>query len=171
MLAKKPPTSIIRTQTLQKRHLMATNVILSKVPNYLTSKESKSFSSSNSSKLSYYLSNKAQGISILRDIDHLSNLKVTDAGGDNIVFVSSSRGIINLGAGNDKVTIVQKAASWFHRGTEHYSVTINAGPGNDIINGGPNKDTIDAGPGNDVIKGDADDDTITIGQGNDIDDI
>ena len=138
-----------------------TNVILSRVPDYNLAKSINVAQSGQN----FYLSDKAQVISILGSTYRPT---ITDAGGDNIVFVSSSRGIINLGAGNDKVTIVQRPASSIQRIFKTYSVAINAGAGNDIINGGPNKDTIDAGPGNDVIIGGEDDDTITIGQGNDI---
>ena len=73
----------------------------------------------------------------------------------------SDRLAVNTGGGSDNITATALAATGPR-------LTIDAGAGNDTINGSQGADTIVAGDGNDTVFGDNGNDTALLGAGNDL---
>ena len=73
----------------------------------------------------------------------------------------SDRLAVNTGGGSDNITATALAATGPR-------LSIDAGAGNDTINGSQGADTIEAGDGNDTVFGDNGNDTALLGAGNDL---
>jgi Ca2+-binding RTX toxin-like protein len=84
-----------------------------------------------------------------------AQLRILGAEADN------DRLAVNTGGGDDNITATALAATGPR-------LSIDAGAGNDIINGSQGADNISAGDGNDTVFGDNGNDTALLGAGNDL---
>jgi Ca2+-binding RTX toxin-like protein len=103
----------------------------------------------------------------LRLVPGSPNILQVDVGDDGTADFSFDRStfsaiVVHARAGNDEVRVDDSFGSFAED-----ALTLDGGPGNDVLRGGDGNDTLIGGAGNDLISGGRGNDTALLGAGND----